>query len=121
MVGPLVQHAGGELLHPVGDAVLGDDGCPVAGDQPVDAVVDLRVHMVGPARQDDDPLALPPGLVDDLGALGPDLGHVPGVLGVSGVGGRLHFLLGDAAEVLGQDLPGHLMHKIGRASCRERV
>ena len=47
MVGPLVQHAGGELLHPVGDAVLGDDRRAVAGDEVVDAVVDLRVHMVG--------------------------------------------------------------------------
>ena len=76
MVGPLVQHTGGELLHPVGDAVLGDDGSPVAGDQTVDAVVDLRVHMVGAARQHDDALALTACLVDDLAALHADFGHM---------------------------------------------
>ena len=35
---------------------------PWLGDEVVDAVVDLRVHMVRTARQHDDPLALDGGL-----------------------------------------------------------
>ena len=63
---------------------------PSAGDQGVDAVVDLRVHVVGPACQHDDPAALRPGLVDDPLPLLADEGHVVGVLGVGRVGGLLH-------------------------------
>src|SRR5699024_5696101 len=59
VVGPLVQDAGGELFHPVRDAVLGDHRRAVPDDQPVDAVVDLGVDVVGPAGQHDDPSALP--------------------------------------------------------------
>ena len=114
MVGPLVQHAGGELLHPVGDAVLGDDRRAVAGDEVVDAVVDLRVHMVGTPGQHDDAPALTAGFVDDLAALDPDLCHMGLVLGVGGVGSLLHLLLGDAAEILGQDLLRHLMDEVLR-------
>ncbi|CAN3960904.1 elongation factor P, partial [Dysosmobacter welbionis] len=51
VVGPLVQHRGGEFLHPVGDGVLRDDRGAGAGNQSVDAVVDLRVHVIGPACQ----------------------------------------------------------------------
>ena len=112
MVGPLVQHTGGELLHPVGDAVLGDHRSPVAGDQMVDAVVDLRVYMIGAACQHDDALALTARLVDDLTALYPDLCHVRFVLRVGGIGCCLHLPLGDAAKVLGQHLLCHLVHKI---------
>ena len=112
MVGPLVQHAGGELLHPVRDAVLGDHRSPVAGDQAVDAVVDLRVHMVGAASQHDDALALTARLVDDLAALYPDLSHVRLVLRVSGIGCGLHLPLRDAAKVLGQHLLCHFVHKV---------
>ncbi len=112
VVGPLVQDAGGEFFHPVRDAVLGDDRRAVPDDQPVDAVVDLGVHMIGPPRQHDDPLALAAGLGDDLAAPGADLGHVAGVFGVGRVRRLLDLPLGDAAEVPGQDLFGHLAHKV---------
>ena len=112
MVGPLVQHTGGELLHSVRDAVLGDHRSPVAGDQVVDAVVDLRVHMVGTACQHDDALALTARLIDDLAALYSDLCHVCFVLRVGSIGCGLHFPLGDAAKVLGQHLFCHFVHKV---------
>ncbi|CAN3959282.1 Streptogramin A acetyltransferase, partial [Dysosmobacter welbionis] len=103
VVGPLVQHRGGEFLHPVGDGVLRDDRGAGAGNQSVDAVVDLRVHVIGPACQHDDPAALCPGLVDDPFPLLADEGHVVGVLGVGGVGCLLHLALGDVREVAAQD------------------
>ena len=112
MVGPLVQHTGGELLHPVGDAVLGNHRSPVAGDQVVDAVVDLRVYMVGAACQHNNALTLTARLVNDLTALYPDLCHVRFVLRVGSIGCGLHLPLGDAAKVLGQHLLCHLVHKI---------
>ena len=58
VIRPLVQHRGLERFRQLGHAVLGDDRRAEAGDQGVDAVVDLRVHMVGPACQHDDPAAL---------------------------------------------------------------
>ena len=76
---------------------------PDAGNQGVDAVVDLRVHVIGPACQHDDPAALCPGLVHDPLPLLADEGHVVGVLGVGGVGCLLHLALGDVREVAAQD------------------
>ena len=102
MVGPLVQHRGGELLHPVGDGVFRHHRRAETGNQGVDAVVDLRVHMVGTARQHDDAAALRPGLVDDALALLADQGHMVGILSVGRVGGFLHFALGDIREIVPQ-------------------
>ena len=59
-------------------------------------------------------LTLTAGFVDDLAALDPDLCHMGLVLGVGGVGSLLHLLLGDAAEILGQDLLRHLMDEVLR-------
>ena len=68
--------------------------------------------MVGAASQHDDALALTACLINDLAALDPDLGHVGLVLGVGSIGSGLHFLLGNAAEVFGQDFLCHLADKV---------
>ena len=56
-VDPEVNH-GIDHLHPVGDAVLGDHRSPVAGDQMVDAVVDLQPGAEVP-HQRAEPMDLP--------------------------------------------------------------
>ena len=77
-------------------------------------MVDLRVHMVGASGQHYDAPALTAGLINDLAALDPDLCHVGFILSVGSVGSLLHFLLGDAAEILGQHVLRHLVDEILR-------
>lgn len=69
MVGPLVQRLEFRRLRQVRHAVLSDDCQPQAADQLMDAVVDLRVDVVGSAGKDDDLLSGVPRLPDDLFAL----------------------------------------------------
>ena len=74
VVDPLVQHpqrAAG--IFDEGQAVLGEDGQAVGGDELRDAVVDLRVDMVGTARQDDAGLALRFHLRQHFRSLGTDV------------------------------------------------
>ena len=74
MVGPLVQDGGLELLLVPADGVLADDGSALPDDELVNTVVDLRVNVVGAARQHNDAAAFPAGLRNDLGALVAQLG-----------------------------------------------
>ena len=90
VVGPLVQHPHREPLHMPAHRVLGDHRRPQAGDEFVDAVVDLRVHVVGAPRQDDDLLPRFPGQADDPLPPGPQGGQISLILQVGGVGGLLH-------------------------------
>ena len=54
MVHPLVQNDDGALgILQMGDGVLGEDGDAVGIDHLRDAVVDLRIHVVGTACQHD--------------------------------------------------------------------
>ena len=66
MVGPLVEHVAGGLILQIGHRVLGNQNKAVVGDQVVDAVVDLRVHVVGAAGHHQNGAALGPGLGDVL-------------------------------------------------------
>ena len=47
VVGPLVEHPAGLFVHVLEHCVLSDEDKAEGGDQVVDAVVDLRVHVVG--------------------------------------------------------------------------
>ena len=111
MVGPLVQHVGGELGLQLADGVLGDDHRAALADELVNAVVDFRIQVIGPAGKDDDGQVLLLGQGQVLLALLVDALHVGVVLGVGGVGSGFHFLLRDGVEVLGQDVC-HLAGKI---------
>ena len=113
MVRPLVQHRSGELVHPIGDGVLRHHRRAGPGNEGVDAVVDLRVHMIGPARQHNDAAALRPGLFDDALALFPNQGHVVGVLGIGRVSGLLHLVLRDVREEAAQDIMDLLREVLG--------
>ena len=93
------------------DRILGHDGCALADDELVDAVVDLGVHMVGAASQHNDVAAFPAGGGDDLGALVPQLLHVAVVLVIRGVDGLMHGLFVKAGEVFIQRL-GELFVKV---------
>ena len=66
MVAPLVHEALPLLPYPhAADRVLGDYREAVGGDHLGDAVVDLRIDMVGAPREEDDVAALPPRPVYD--------------------------------------------------------
>ena len=111
MIRPLVQHRGLKWLRQLGNGILRHHRCAELGDEGVDTVVHLRVHVVGPARQNDDPPSLLPGGGDDLRTLFPDLLHVTLVFSV----GRLHRRL-DLSVGNGAKLPlhhgGHLLREI---------
>ena len=62
--GPLVKHLPGGVLLVESHRVLADHHKAEGGRQLVDAVVDLRVDVVGPPRQHKDGQALPPRLID---------------------------------------------------------
>ena len=66
VVGPLVEDVPGGPVLQVSDGVLGDQDEAVGGNQVVDAVVDLRVDVVGTARQHDNGQALGPRLINVL-------------------------------------------------------
>ena len=52
VVGPLVEHPAGLFVHVLEHCVLSDEDKAEGGDQVVDAVVDLRVDVIGTARHD---------------------------------------------------------------------
>ena len=84
--------------------ILGDHGGAQAGDQLVDAVVDLRVQVVGTAAQNDDRQLLAPCLGDHLVALPVDAAHVRAVLVIRSFGRFLHLVEGNSLKVAGKDL-----------------
>ena len=104
MVGPLVQDGGLELLLVPADGVLADDGSALPDDELVNTVVDLRVNVVGAARQHNDAAAFPAGLRNDLGALVAQLLHVAGVLVVGRINGFVHGLPVQPREIMVQRL-----------------
>ncbi len=83
VVGPLVEHMAGLLIHVLEHRVLGDQDKAEAGDQVVDAVVDLRVHVVGPACHHHDGWPFFRAQVDVLLAGLPDV-QIIGVVGLVG-------------------------------------
>ena len=86
-------------------AVLSDDCQPQAADQLMDAVVDLRVDVVGSAGKDDDLLSGVPRLPDDLFALCHNVFPVLLQRRKAVFQRRLHLLFGGiAAEHGGQGL-----------------
>ena len=111
VIGPLVQHVGGEFGLQLADGVLRDQHGPALTDELVNAVVDLRVQVVGPAGEHDHRQVLLLGQGQVLLALLVDALHVGVVLLIGGVGSGFHFLLRDGAEVLGQDV-GHLAGEV---------
>ena len=104
MVGPLVQDGSLELLFVPADGVLADDGSALPDDELVNTVVDLRVNVVGAARQHNDAAAFPAGLRNDLGALVAQLLHVAGVLVVGRINGFVHGLPVQPREIMVQRL-----------------
>ena len=67
-------------------------------------MIDLRVHMVGAACQNDDPAPLLPGGGHDLRTLLPDLLHVTLIFSVGRLHRRLDLPMGDGAELPLHDL-----------------
>ena len=67
-------------------------------------MVDLRVNVVGAARQHNDAAAFPAGLRNDLGALSRKLLHVAGVLVVGRINGFVHGLPVQPREIMVQRL-----------------
>ena len=111
VIGPLVEHAGLEGRFLLADAVLADDRRTAGADQLVDAVVDLRVHMIGPSRQHDNGFMFLSGLLDDGISPGPHLGKIAVVFLLSGFQCFLHLFQGDTGEVFLQN-GGHFMGEI---------
>ena len=73
---------GVEPLHQMADGILRNDHCTAGADQLVDAVVDLRIQVVGSACQDDHRQMLLPGNFQIFCTLFPHL------LLVCGMGGE---------------------------------
>ncbi len=120
VVGPLVTDPQGALDdRGVDDAVLGEDGKAQPGDQLGDAVVDLRIDVIGPAGQDDAARAVRGHPRQRPAPLGPDVGLDAGILGEAlGDGGRR--LLNGDIEVLEHldKAPGEV---VGFGEVQERV
>ena len=74
-------------------------------------MIDLRVHMVGPACQNDDPAPLLPGGGHDLRTLLPDLLHVTLIFSVGRLYRRLDLSVGNGAK-LPLHHGGHLLCEI---------
>ena len=95
-------------------AVLGDDRRALSGDQCVNAVVDLRIHMIGPPGQYQDPFPFGPRPAYDLRPALAQREHVLLVLGIGRIRRALDLLPCDVREVPAEDLR-HVAHKIHRA------
>ena len=104
MVGPLVQHGGGEFLHPVADGILRDHHGPAFADQLVDAVVDFPVQVIGPPGKNDHGKVLFLGKGQKLPALLADPLHVCLVFPIGRIGSRFDLLLRNGREIFCQDL-----------------
>ena len=102
----------GSLILQIGHRVLGDQDKAVGGDEVVDAVVDLRVHVVGPAADHQNGAALLPGLGDVLPGSVPQVVLVGVVGGVGGLDGGGGLLLGDL-ELVAEPLAGPLLEVLG--------
>ena len=100
---PLIHHPQGTLGRGVqGQTVLGEHIQAVGGDELRDAVVDLRVDVVGPSRQHHATLAAALHLRKAAAALGPDVLLGPTLLRPRGTGGGADFGGGDAPHVAAQ-------------------
>ena len=92
--------AGGLVLQ-IGHRVLGDEHKAIGGDQVIDAVVDLRVHVIGAARHDEDGPVLLPGLGDELLGLTAQVVLIVVIGGIGRLHRRRRLPLGDL-ELLGK-------------------
>ena len=104
MVSPLVEHMGLERVDARRHHVLADDRHVKAGDQLVDAVVDLGVDMIGSAGEDKNLFALLFGLGNDLVTLAAHLFHVVIIFVIRLFGGDAHLVERQIGEVERQPL-----------------
>ena len=90
-----------------GNGILGEDRQAIGGDELGDAVVDLRVYVIGAACQDDAPAAVLLHPLEGLPALGPHVLLRPALLVPGGVDSPAGFCTGDAPGFPAQPLqPG---------------
>ena len=99
MVGPLVEHCSPKRLFQLRDGILRDDRRAELCDKRVNAVIYLRVHMIGASRQNDDSAALLPGGGNDFHTLLSNLLHVVSIFRVGSLYRRFDLAVRDGTEL----------------------
>ena len=112
MIGPLVEHIDGFLLHVCGKGILRDNGSAEAGNEAVNAVADFRIHVIRTANQADDPPSFLAGPFNHLRTRIPDILHPVFIGSICSVTGMLYLgfcevrivFLENSIQLFGEDM-----------------